>query len=93
MLEYHGERSLANVRRQSRTSALTARKAPSQGYRPSDGEDHEVTTFKIPPDKTEADITIRELIDEAFERDKSHPRQHLPLLDAESRGKYVLHRT
>ena len=54
---------------------------------------NEVTTFKIPPDKTEADITIRELIDEAFERDKSHPRQHLPLLDAESRGKYVLHRT
>ena len=54
---------------------------------------NEVTTFKIPPDKTEADITIRELIDEGFEKDKSHPRQRLPILDAESRGKYVLHRS
>ena len=41
----------------------------------------------------EADITIRELIDEGFEKDKSHPRQRLPILDAESRGKYVLHRS
>ena len=40
---------------------------------------NEVTTFKIPPDKTEADITIRELIDEGFEKDKSHPRQRLPV--------------
>src|SRR6266513_4918660 len=48
---------------------------------------NEVTTFKIPPDKTEADITIRELIDEGFEKDKSHPRQRLPVLGAESRGK------
>ena len=54
---------------------------------------NEVTTFKIPPDKTEADITIRELIDEGFEKDKSHPRQRLPVLDAEGRGKYVLHRS
>ena len=54
---------------------------------------NDVTTFKIPPDKTDADITIRELIDEGFEKDKSHPRQRLPILDAESRGKYVLHRS
>ena len=54
---------------------------------------NEVTTFKIPPDKTEANITIRRLIDEGFEKDKSHPRQRLPMLDAESRGKYVLHRS
>ena len=54
---------------------------------------NEVTTFKIPPDKTEANITIRKLIDEGFEKDKSHPRQRLPILDAESRGKYVLHRS
>ena len=54
---------------------------------------NEVTTFKIPPDKTEADITIRELIDDGFEKDKSHPRQRLPTLDAEGRGKYVLHRS
>ena len=39
---------------------------------------NEVTTFKIPPDKTEADITMKELIDEGFEKDKSHPRQRLP---------------
>ena len=54
---------------------------------------NEVTTFKIPPDKTEADITIRELIDEGFEKDKARPRQRLPILDAEGRGKYVLHRS
>ncbi len=54
---------------------------------------NEVTAFKIPPDKTEADITIRELIDEGFEKDKSRPRQRLPILDAEGRGKYVLHRS
>jgi len=52
-----------------------------------------VTAFKIPPDKTEADITIRALIDEGFEKDKSSPRQRLPVLDAEGRGKYVLHRS
>jgi hypothetical protein len=52
-----------------------------------------VTTFKIPPDKTEANITIRKLIDEGFEKDKSHPRQRLPMLDAEGKGKYVLHRS
>src|SRR5215469_18584153 len=54
---------------------------------------NEVTSFKIPPDKTEANITIRKLIDEGFEKDKSHPRQRLLILDAEGRGKYVLHRS
>ena len=54
---------------------------------------NEVTSFKIPPDKTEADITIRKLIDDGFEKDKSRPRQRLPVLDAEGRGKYVLHRS
>ena len=52
-----------------------------------------MTAFKIPPDKTEADSTIRALIDEGFEKDKSRPRQRLPVLDAEGRGKYVLHRS
>lgn len=54
---------------------------------------NEVTTFKIPPDKTEADITMRKLIDEGFEKDKSHPRRRLPILDTAARGKYVLHRS
>jgi hypothetical protein len=54
---------------------------------------NEVTTFKIPSDKTEADIKIRELIDKGFEKDKSHPRQRLPILYAEGKGKYVLHRS
>ena len=30
---------------------------------------NDVTTFKIPADKTEADITIKQLIDEGFEKD------------------------
>ena len=54
---------------------------------------NEVTTFKIPPDKTDADITMRKLIDQGFEKDKSHPRNRLPILDAEGKGKYVLHRS
>jgi hypothetical protein len=54
---------------------------------------NDVTTFKIPADKTEADITIRQLIDDGFEKDKSQPRQRLPILDAQGRGKYVLHRS
>jgi len=54
---------------------------------------NEVTTFNIPPDKTDANIKIRKLIDDGFEKDKSHPRQRLPILDAEGRGKYVLHRS
>ena len=54
---------------------------------------NEVTSFTIPTDKTEADITMRELIDEGFEKEKSRPRQRLPILDAEGRGKYVLHRS
>lgn len=53
----------------------------------------DVTVFKIPADKTEADITIRELIDDGFEKDKSRPRQRLPVLDNDGRGKYVLHRS
>ena len=52
-----------------------------------------MTAFKIPPDKTEADSTIRALIDEGFEKDKWRPRQRLRVLDAEGRGKYVLHRS
>ena len=47
---------------------------------------NEVTTFKIPTDKTEADNKIRDLIGRDFEKDESHPRQRLPILDAESRG-------
>ena len=54
---------------------------------------NDVTSLKVPPDKTEADITIRELIDDGFDKDKSRPRQRLPVLDAEGRGKYVLHRS
>ena len=52
-----------------------------------------MTAFKIPPDKTEADSTIRALIDEGFEKDTWRPRQRLRVLDAEGRGKYVLHRS
>ena len=52
-----------------------------------------MTAFKIPPDKTEADSTTRALIDEGFEKDKWRPRQRLRVLDAEGRGKYVLHRS
>jgi hypothetical protein len=54
---------------------------------------NEVTSFKIPSGNTEADITIRELIDDGFEKDKSHPRQRLPILDNDGKGKYVLHRS
>lgn len=54
---------------------------------------NDITSFKVPPDKTEADITIEQLIDQGFEKDKSHPRQRLPILDVEGRGKYVLHRS
>ena len=52
-----------------------------------------MTAFKIPRDKTEADGTIRAFIDEGFEKDKSRLRQRLAVLDAEGRGKYVLHRS
>ena len=31
----------------------------------------DVTVFKMPADKTEADITIKQLIDDGFEKDKS----------------------
>src|SRR5206468_843273 len=54
---------------------------------------NDVTTFKIPAGKTEADIKIKELIDEGFEKDKLQPRQRLPILDAQGRGKCVLHRS
>jgi hypothetical protein len=53
----------------------------------------DVTTFKISAGKTEADIKIIDLINEGFEKDKSRPRNRLPILDAEGRGKYVLHRS
>ena len=53
----------------------------------------DVTVFKMPADKTEADITIKQLIDDGFEKDKSRPRNRLPILDADGRGKYVLHRS
>ena len=53
----------------------------------------DVTVFKLPADKTEADITVKQLIDEGFEKDKSRPRNRLPILDAQGRGKYVLHRS
>jgi hypothetical protein len=53
----------------------------------------DVASFKMPADKTEADITIKLLIDEGFEKDKSRPRNRLPILDTEGRGKYVLHRS
>src|SRR6266496_6643887 len=82
-------RSAANLVRQLSPREKLQAEAASQAMM----KVNEVTTFKIPPDKTEADITIRELIDEGFEKDKSHPRQRLPILDAESRGKYVLHRS
>ena len=54
---------------------------------------NDVTTFKILAGKTEADIKIKELIDEGFEKDKLQPRNRLPILDAEGRGKCVLHRS
>jgi len=54
---------------------------------------NDVTTFKIPADKTQADITIKQLIDEGFEKDQLQPRNRLPILDAEGRGKYVIHRS
>jgi hypothetical protein len=54
---------------------------------------NDVTSYKLLPDKTEADITIKELIDQGFEKDKSRPRQRLPILNDEGRGKYVLHRS
>jgi hypothetical protein len=82
-------RSAANLVRQlSPREKLQAEKATTAMLKAN-----EVTTFKIPPDKTEADITIRDLIDGGFEKDKSHPRQRLPILDPEGRGKYVLHRS
>jgi hypothetical protein len=53
----------------------------------------EVVVFKMPSAKTEADITLKQLIDEGFEKDESRPRNRLPILDSEGRGKYVLHRS
>jgi len=82
-------RSAANLVRQLSPREKLQAKAADQAMM----KINEVTTFKIPPDKTEADITMRKLIDEGFEKDKSHARQRLPILDAEGRGKYVLHRS
>jgi hypothetical protein len=53
----------------------------------------DVTVFKMPADKTEEDTTIKQLIDEGFEKDKSRPRNRLPIFDTDGRGKYVLHRS
>ena len=82
-------RSAANLVRQLSPREKLQAKAADQAMM----KVNEVTTFKIPPDKTEADITMRKLIDEGFEKDKLHPRQRLPILDAKGRGKYVLHRS
>src|SRR6266487_2924079 len=82
-------RSAANLVRQlSPREKLQAERAGHAMMKIND-----VTAFKIPADKTEGDITIRQLIDDGFERDKSQPRQRLPILDAQGRGKYVLHRS
>jgi tetratricopeptide (TPR) repeat protein len=53
----------------------------------------DVVMFKMPAGRYEADITIKQLIDEGFEKDKSRPRNRLPILDAQGRGRYVLHRS
>ena len=82
-------RSAANLVRQlSPREKLQAEKAANAMMKIN-----EVTSFTIPSDKNEADITIEELIKDGFEKDKSRPRQRLPILDAEGRGKYVLHRS
>ena len=86
-------RGCLKKRCQSRTSALAARKAPSGTCGPAMMKIGDVTVFKMPADKTEADITIKQLIDDGFEKDKSRPRNRLPILDADGRGKYVLHRS
>jgi len=52
---------------------------------------NDVTTLKIPSEGE--NVTIRQLIDEGFEKNKARPRQRVPILDAEGRGKYVLHRS
>jgi hypothetical protein len=82
-------RSAANLVRQLSPREKLQAKAAGQAMM----KINDVTTFKIPSDKTEADITMRKLIDEGFEKDKSHPRQRLPILDPKGRGKYVLHRS
>ena len=55
-------RSAANLVRQLTPREKLQAKAADQAMM----KINEVTTFKIPPDKTEADIMIRELIDEGF---------------------------
>src|SRR6266566_404189 len=82
-------RSAANLVRQ--LSPREKLQAEPVGHAMMKGND--VTTFKIPADKTETDIKIKELIDDGFEKDKAQPRQRLPILDAQGRGKYVLHRS
>ena len=53
----------------------------------------EVTLFKMPQGKVEADITLKQIVDEGFEKDKSRGRNRLPILEPDGRGKYVLHRS
>src|SRR6266480_4008969 len=53
----------------------------------------DVASFKMPAGKKESDITIKRLIDDGFEKDKSRPYNRLPILDTDGRGKYVLHRS
>src|SRR5215510_4879430 len=86
-----------NFEAASKSAAKLVRQLSPREKLQAEAADHamlkinEVTAFKIPSDKTEADITLRELIDDGFEKDKARPRQRLPILDAEGRGKYVLH--
>jgi hypothetical protein len=54
---------------------------------------NDMTTFKIPAGTAEGDITIRQLLDEGFEKDKSLPRQRIPILEPYGGGRYVLHRS
>ncbi len=75
-------RSAANLVRQLTPREKLQAKAADQAMM----KINEVTTFKIPTNKTEADFKIRDLIKGGFEKDQSHPRQRLPFLDAESRG-------
>jgi hypothetical protein len=54
---------------------------------------NEITAYKIPAGTTETQITLQMLITDGFEKDKSKPRNRLPIIDSDGRGKYVLHRS
>jgi len=54
---------------------------------------NEVTAYRIPAGTTESQITLQTLITDGFEKDKSKPRNRLPIIDSGGRGKYVLHRS